>query len=146
MTDLTTLTDDQLEAENTQRFLRYVKTFYTLTASIIADVDRYPNALNPGGVKLTVHPSYNEDLTEASLTATAYVERRDGEEYVWQRFFSINQIDVSEDEIREQAHEAVSTFRSQVEIARELQRRDRIRQAEALALISIDIDIPEEYL
>lgn len=147
MTDLTTLSDAELTLERASRHDAYSRVYYKLTSTTVAAVDRFPNVLEPGGVKLVVRASYNQALTEAHVFAVAYVNETNAAGSTWQEFFSLEDQSLkTEAEVRYLAHEAIVTFRNDVEIIRELQRRSAIRRAAKQALIHIPVAVDTEYI
>lgn len=147
MTDLTTLTEDELDLERASRHDAYSRVYYKLSSTTVADEDRFPHVLVPGFVKLVVRASYNQALTEAHVFAVAYVKEMNAAGSTWREFFSLeDQTLKTEAEVRYLAHEAIVTFRNDVEIIRELQRRSAIRRAAKQALIHIPVAVDTEYI
>lgn len=147
MTDLTTLTEDELDLERASRHDAYSRVYYKLTSTTAASTDRFPTVLEPGGVKLVVRASYNQALTEAHVFAVAYTQEASATGSVWREFFSLEDETLkTEAEVRYLAHEAIVTFRNDIEIIRELQRRSAIRRAAKQALIHIPVAVDTEYI
>jgi hypothetical protein len=90
VTDLTTLTDHELDLERTSRHDAYSRVYYSLSSTTVADANLFLDALEPGGIKLIVRASYNYELTEAHVFAVAYVKQVRATDFVWREFFVLD--------------------------------------------------------
>lgn len=149
MTDLTTLTEAELDLETSLRWREYQNYVFYLTATTVsAQEDIFLDVTEAGSIKVVVTPRYNSDLTQAYLSAQAFVKEFSyGVEFTWRLILDENDSSRTyEPFYRNYLQAAITAYRAYVEVLREHQRRAAIRRAEALALIEIEVTTPVEYI